>query len=235
MNLRYCLTLTACGLAAAASGCAAPGTILRGQSTDFGATTMPAGFDPHVYGHLGEQAHEHLYDAAHGTQTYYGSMGPWTPVEGGYGYGSGSQWAGKMSPKREQRMIAHGILPPPGSPYASGYVPTPQVPANATPDNVVNGVKMYNAGMYGRQVGPCPPGTPMDACRHGQYDLMPGGCPHCGAEYVRWAPTHYQTYAYHQPSDLVYPSQNSVGGAVSYTYYTLKGPSDFFRDEDGVY
>lgn len=236
MNLRYCLALTACGVAAAASGCTTPGTMFRGQSAELGPSATPTGFNPHHYGHPGEQAHETMYDAAHGTESFYGSMGPWTPVEGGYGgSGYGGNWAGKMSPKREQRMVAHGILPPAHSPYAGGYVPTPQVSANATPDNVVNGVKMYNAGMYGRQVSACPPGTSIEDCRHGQYDLMPGGCPHCGAEYVRWAPTHYQTYAYHWPNDLQYPSQNSVGGAVAYTYYTLKGPGDFFRDEDGVY
>jgi hypothetical protein len=239
MNLRVCLTLTACGLSAAASGCASTGTMFRGQSSDV-SQTAPAGFNPHHY-HAGDQIHENIYDAAHGTETFYGSSGPWTPTMGGYGgevyygEGGGSSWAGKMSPRREQRMMANGLIPPPGSPYANGYAPTPRVDANAIPDNRINGVNIYNAGLYGRQVNACPPGTPMSECRNGQYDLMPGGCPHCGSEYVRWAPTHYQTYAYNRPNDLVYPSQNSVGGAVCYSYYTLKGPSDFFRDEDGVY
>jgi hypothetical protein len=242
MNLRLRLALTACGLAAVASGCTTPGSMFRGQSPESAAVMSPTGFNPHHFG-VGDAAHEHFYDAAYGTETFSGGMGPWSPEMGGYGgevfytdgSGGGGGWAGRMSPRREQRMIANGILPPPGSPYANGYIPTPRVDPDAHPDHVVNGVNIYDAGLYGRQVSACPPGTPVDACRNGEYDLMPGGCPHCGAEHIRWMPTHYQTYAYHRPRDLQYPSQNSVGGAVVYSYYTLKGPSDFFHDEDGQY
>lgn len=42
-------------------------------------------------------------------------------------------------------------------------------------------------------------------------------------------PRHNYTYGYQRPRHLVYPQQNSVGGAVVYPYYTHKGPSDFFR------
>ena len=94
---------------------------------------------------------------------------------------------------------------------------------------------MYDAGHYGWTAPQCPPGMTVDQCRGHGYDIMPGGCPASGAEYIRWAPSHYSSYNYNRPNDLVYPSQNSVGGSVVYSYYTLKGPSDFFRDEDGVF
>ncbi len=42
-------------------------------------------------------------------------------------------------------------------------------------------------------------------------------------------PRHNYTYGYNRPRHLVYPQQNSTGGAVVYPYYTHKGPSDFFR------
>ncbi|WP_437185668.1 hypothetical protein SH668x_002781 [Planctomicrobium sp. SH668] len=40
------------------------------------------------------------------------------------------------------------------------------------------------------------------------------------------------SYAYQVPNDLVYPPSGptgGLGGAVVYPYYTLRGPSDFFR------
>jgi len=39
---------------------------------------------------------------------------------------------------------------------------------------------------------------------------------------------HYHTYRYKQPQCLVYPAPNQPAGAVTYPYYTHKGPSDFF-------
>jgi hypothetical protein len=211
MNLRLTLALAACGVVAASSGCTTPSAAFRGQSPEMYPAT-PAGWNPHHFG-----TPEHFYSA---TETFSGGMV--------YGEGSGNG-------RRQQRMIDRGILPPPGSPYANGYVPTPHIDPNAQPAHVVNGVKIHDVGLHGWQPQACPPGTPWTECRGQPYDLMPGGCPMSGAEYIRWMPTHYQTYAYNRPSDLVYPSQNSVGGAVTYTYYTLKGPDDFFHDKDGIY
>ena len=42
----------------------------------------------------------------------------------------------------------------------------------------------------------------------------------------------YHTYSYKTPKDLCYPQQNQPGGAVTYPYYTHKGPSDFFWKGD---
>ncbi len=43
---------------------------------------------------------------------------------------------------------------------------------------------------------------------------------------------HYHTYSYKQPCKPVYPQPNQPGGAVTYPYYTHKGPSDFFWKGD---
>ena len=56
----------------------------------------------------------------------------------------------------------------------------------------------------------------------------PGACGgRCGsAGCIR----NHHAYRVQQPTNLVYPQPNAVGGAVVYPYYTHKGPSDFFRD-----
>ncbi|MEZ6058006.1 MAG: hypothetical protein R3C01_15005 [Planctomycetaceae bacterium] len=71
------------------------------------------------------------------------------------------------------------------------------------------------------QTGNCQTGT----CQHGHR----GGCPQCGEGAVKWAPRHYFSYAYNQPTDLSYPSPMQPAGAIDYPYYIFKGPSDFFR------
>ncbi|MFV0442784.1 MAG: hypothetical protein ACK5Q5_04345 [Planctomycetaceae bacterium] len=213
MNVRLSLALAACGVVAASSGCTTPSASLRGQSPET-TTTMPVGWNPHQYGH-GETFYS-------GTESFSGAIGPY--------YGDGTE-----NTRRQQRLASRGILPPPGSPYASGYVPTPRISADAQPARVVNGVKMYDVGSQGFVPGSCPPNVPWQDLRGQPYDLMPGGCPVSGADYVRWMPTHYQTFNYNRPADLTYPSQNSVGGATVYSYYTLKGPDDFFHDKDGIY
>jgi hypothetical protein len=49
--------------------------------------------------------------------------------------------------------------------------------------------------------------------------------PSCGHG---WAPTHYHTFEYRQPKNLVYPPANQPAAVVQYPYYTVKGPSCFF-------
>jgi hypothetical protein len=76
--------------------------------------------------------------------------------------------------------------------------------------------------------GACPPyGCPNGNCPIGYHDsYVMGPCgPACG-------PQHHMTYSYSRPSDLRYPDQSTTGGAIVYPYYTLKGPSCFFRDDD---
>ncbi len=81
---------------------------------------------------------------------------------------------------------------------------------------------------YGGQGYGCPPyGCPGGACPIGYHDAYTmGPCgPACG-------PRHHMTHSYSRPTDLRYPDQSTTGGAVVYPYYTHKGPSDFFRDDD---
>jgi hypothetical protein len=134
-----------------------------------------------------------------------------------------------LRPRQYDRFQAQGIIPPPGSPYAGGYTPTYTPSDETQPGRVVNGVPIYDGMGGARDLGPFPNDMAYRR-RHdnGEYDFMPGGCPQCGADYIRHMPTHHSTFAYHRPADLSYPGPNSVGGAVVYSYYTLKGPADFF-------
>lgn len=71
----------------------------------------------------------------------------------------------------------------------------------------------------------CPPGYGSHPIGyHDAYTMGPCG-PACG-------PRHHMTFSYSRPCDLRYPDQQTTGGAVVYPYYTLKGPSCFFRDDD---
>ncbi|MBX3442044.1 MAG: hypothetical protein KF774_06535 [Planctomyces sp.] len=67
----------------------------------------------------------------------------------------------------------------------------------------------------------CPPGAGHMGCPPGGPGCPPGGH---GCH-----PHHGYTFSYERPNNLVYPPANVPGGAVAYPYYTLKGPSDFFR------
>lgn len=208
MSLRLNGVLAVGCLLAACSGCTTPSASFRGQSQE-AWSTMPAG-----------------WSQSSGYETSYAPMSYGTPYIEDSGRGI----------RREQRQISRGLIPPPGSPYASGYTPTPAIGSETRPAHQVDGVNVYNSWGNGRVVGACPNGCPPDAaCRNGAYDFTGGGCPYCGADYIRWMPTHRHTYSYQRPQNLTYPSPNSVGGAVVYSYYTLKGPSDFFRDEPRTY
>lgn len=82
-------------------------------------------------------------------------------------------------------------------------------------------------GPYGPGYG-CPPyGGPGGTCPVGYHDsYVMGPCgPACG-------PRHHLTHSYSCPTDLRYPDQSTTGGAVVYPYYTHRGPSCFFRDDD---
>lgn len=55
--------------------------------------------------------------------------------------------------------------------------------------------------------------------------MMNGGQSNMGN---MWHPTHYHTFTYNPPQNLVYPQQNQPAAVVQYPYYTHKGPDDFF-------
>jgi len=62
----------------------------------------------------------------------------------------------------------------------------------------------------------------------GGYSHHPNwyGNPYC--EPGGWGPTHYHTFEYRQPKNLLYPPANQPAAVVQYPYYTVRGPTDFF-------
>ncbi|MCA9080793.1 MAG: hypothetical protein KDA58_09555 [Planctomycetaceae bacterium] len=88
-------------------------------------------------------------------------------------------------------------------------------------------------GPQGCPSGYCPQGG---YCPEAGYGYGGGMCPHgpgcrsCGCgNHLDWYPRHHMSYSYSAPNDLKYPTPNSPSGVIQYPYYTLKGPSDFFR------
>lgn len=93
-------------------------------------------------------------------------------------------------------------------------------------------------GKYPRTVGAAGFAT----CPHGYCPPITGHatpgpvCPVCrpdpwayaAARGKIWRPTHYQTFEYKYPKNLVYPPPNHMPAIVQYPYYTVKGPTDFF-------
>jgi hypothetical protein len=47
-------------------------------------------------------------------------------------------------------------------------------------------------------------------------------------------PVHRMSLHYHAPKNLVYPPPNQPAGVVVYPYYTVRGPTCFFLDDDNV-
>lgn len=79
-----------------------------------------------------------------------------------------------------------------------------------------HGKKIYTTGQgHGHGDGDCP------FCRAGKSGAP--GCKQCKDK-----PTHYTTYGYKWPQNMVYPQYGAPAGAVQYPYYTFRGPSDFF-------
>lgn len=129
--------------------------------------------------------------------------------------------------------IDHYTVPSPGSsPYATdGSTGAYYGPANYCPPQ---------DGGYCPPSAECPhcqgcpePGTtcPFCQCEDPSHSHLGGLHNHLHQHLQRPYPQHHFTYAYHRPKNLVYPPPQVPGGAVVYPYYTLKGPSDFFRAE----
>lgn len=87
---------------------------------------------------------------------------------------------------------------------------------------------------YDATLGPAGAYGPGGACGYGGCGCGQGGACGCGAGCGcgHGCPHHCHSFAYSRPHDLVYPPPNAPGGAIVYPYYTHKGPSDFFRDDD---
>ena len=47
-------------------------------------------------------------------------------------------------------------------------------------------------------------------------------------------PTHKYKFEYHAPKNLVYPRAGQPAGVTVYPYYTTRGPTDFFMDDENA-
>jgi hypothetical protein len=166
---------------------------------------------------------------ASGPATYYGSgYGPTTERQM---YRQMQQQQNQMyrEQRQDDRFVSQGILPPQGSPYRDTSLRYRTLDGGTgAPCRTVDGVQVYDGtGCPTGQCGTCPHGYPINGT-----DFACGGCPFCGADYIHCQPHHFHSFSYHVPRNLSWPSPNAIGGAVVYPYYTHKGPSDFFRDDE---
>lgn len=119
-------------------------------------------------------------------------------------------------------------------PQNNPYQPVPanwHLPAHTVP-----------AGSHS-QTASCPPhadcphckghpanGSTCPFCQNGGWGDPTHGLVHGAVNHLRGPyPKHHFTYAYKRPHNLQYPPPQVPGGVIVYPYYTLKGPSDFFR------
>jgi len=160
-----------------------------------------------------------------------------TPAEDQIIQTGGGTWTGESRMKGELRGLVQNNLYGDRVSY-HGY----QTPQSACPDGSCN-----NGAPYGS------PGGVSPYWRWGNFDAQPcpqggscypgaGNCPpnhqeqcwdHGGRRHK--GQYHYHTYSYKTPNHLVNPVPNQPGGAVTYPYYTHKGPSDFFWKGDGAF
>jgi hypothetical protein len=208
MNTRVCLGLALCGLLAGMStGCASAPMVARAQNE------LPEPFvRPASYGYQPDP-HQLIDESLHGTSVNHYNVpadNPYQPVP--------ASW--------------HQHLQGGGAAYGPAT-------ANSAPG------------------GACKTCPPHAECPHCQGHPSAGQtCPFCqssvsdpgagglhdpnglfgrGVQHLRQPyPQHHFTYSYKRPNNLVYPPPQVPGGAIVYPYYTLKGPSDFFRDDGRV-
>ena len=141
-----------------------------------------------------------------------------SPQYGGYQYGGSPQYGGGQQ-----------YCPPGANPYAMGAYGQTGVPA---------GMSQYGPGMYGEAplgTGQLPPGVHGTPYREyaqtwkGRY-VQPTN-PQAPAGTF---PTHKYKFEYHAPKNLVYPRAGQPAGVTVYPYYTTRGPTDFFMDDENA-
>jgi len=96
-------------------------------------------------------------------------------------------------------------------------------PVPATPIGVQGQAPYARWGNFNQQ--PCPSG-PYAGFNKAPHMYQEQQWDHGGRRHV--GQYDYHTYSYKQPRCLKYPAPNQPAGAVSYPYYTHKGPSCFF-------
>ncbi len=109
--------------------------------------------------------------------------------------------------------------------YAADGFHSPYYGPAATCPPAANCPHCQGAPAYGTT---CPFCQCEDPSRHHGLDRLHN---HMHQHMNKQYPQHHFTYSYQRPNNLVYPPPQVPGGAVMYPYYTLKGPSDFFRKE----
>ena len=201
MNTRVCLGLALCGLLAGLStGCSSTPIVARGQNALPEPFVVPAG-----YGAQPELS-DVVHDTFHHTKIDHYNVpanNPHQPVPANWHH----------LPTNASLAGLHG-----------------GAPAQACPPG-----------------GACPQCPPSADCPHCKGHPSGAACPFCqnstgagghlhgafGGAYNHLRgpyPKHHFTYAYKRPHNLQYPPPQVPGGVVVYPYYTLKGPSDFFRE-----
>ncbi len=157
--------------------------------------------------------HEEGWKATQGEIQQVGRVDP--PLEGEIKGAIQNELYGDMTTQHRYRSGVQGELVNPGFP-APGMVAGPR------------GRSPY-AGYGGFDTQPCPAGPYAGFHNappsHQEQGWDYGGRQHRGVY-------NYHTYTYQEPRGLSYPAPNQPGGAVTYPYYTHKGPSDFFYQGD---
>ncbi|MBL4884267.1 MAG: hypothetical protein JKY95_14865 [Planctomycetaceae bacterium] len=139
----------------------------------------------------------------------------------------GGTWTGDARTKGELRGLVQSNLNTNQVSHNGYHTPRAGYPSPAYANGAVS--PHWRRGNFDAQ--PCPPGA---NCHPGAENAPPnhqeqvwdhGGRRHRGAY-------DYHTYSYKTPNNLSYPQQSQLGGAITYPYYTHKGPSDFFWKGD---
>jgi hypothetical protein len=204
MNTRVCLGLALCGLLAAVStGCSST-MVARGQDA------LPEPFvRPASYGYQPE-LQQVLTDSVHGTDVDHYNVpanNPNQPVPANWHHlptaTTATGWNGGSA----------AACPPGGG--------CPQCPPHADCPHCQGHPANGQACPFCQNSG-FGPGSGAGGHVNG---LVGGAYNHLRGPY----PKHHFTYSYQRPQNLSYPPPQVPGGVVVYPYYTLKGPSDFFR------
>ena len=199
MNMRVCLGLALLGMLAGATGCSSTPIVARGQDA------LPEPFvRPASYGHQPE-LHQVLEESAHGSQVQMYQVpanNPHQPVP--------ANWHMHAQPGTYGSAAS---CPPGGTQQCPPHAGCPQCQGHPAAGQPCPFCQNSVSGSSGHTF-PDP--------THG---LATGAYNHIRGPY----PKHHFSYSYQRPSNLQYPPPQVPGGVVVYPYYTLKGPSDFFR------
>lgn len=205
MNTRVCLGLALCGLLAGMStGCASTPMVARAQNE------LPEPFvRPASYGYQPDP-HQLVQESLHGTAVNHYNVpanNPYQPVP--------ANWHNHMHGGGAAYGPAASCPPGGGCRTCPPHAECPHCQGHPAAGSACPFCQSSVSGAGGL---------------HDPHGLIGHGMQHLKGPY----PKHSFSYSYCQPNNLSYPPPQVPGGAVVYPYYTLKGPSDFFRDDGRV-